>query len=76
MLELKDSNVTNYNYEDILQSFNLKIRKCLQNTPYQEREDLEQEIHMKIFEKLNVINNLEVPGFFDFLNVNGLKRQN
>lgn len=76
MIELKNRNLNSCNYEEILRIFKFKICSCLQNTPYQEREDLEQEIHMKIFEKINVINNLEVPGFFDFLNVNGLKRQN
>ncbi|OUB84302.1 MULTISPECIES: hypothetical protein [Bacillus cereus group] len=67
MLKFEDKNLSNYNYEGILQIFNLKIRKCLKNTPYQEREDLEQEIKVKIFEKISVINDLEVPGFFDFL---------
>ncbi|MCU5305533.1 hypothetical protein OCE40_27425, partial [Bacillus toyonensis] len=55
------------NYEEILRIFKFKICSCLQNTPYQEREDLEQEIKMKIFEKIDVINTLEVPGFFEFL---------
>ncbi|MCI0768091.1 hypothetical protein [Bacillus sp. TL12] len=68
MLKYEDQNLSISNYEVILQFFNLKIRKCLQNTPYQEREDLEQEITLKIFEKMNVINDLEVPGFFEFLN--------
>ncbi|WP_342718348.1 hypothetical protein AAG068_04750 [Bacillus paramycoides] len=67
MIELKNRNLNSCNYEKILQIFKFKICSCLQNTPYQEREDLEQEIKMKIFEKVDVINGLEVPGFFEFL---------
>ncbi|MEW9578981.1 hypothetical protein U9K47_27220 [Bacillus toyonensis] len=67
MIELNDQNLNSCNYEEILRIFKLKICSCLQNTPYQEREDLEQEIKMKIYEKIDVINTLEVPGFFEFL---------
>lgn len=67
MIELKNRNLNSCNYEEILRIFKFKICSCLQNTPYQEREDLEQEIKMKIFEKVDVINALEVPGFFEFL---------
>ncbi|KAB2454311.1 hypothetical protein F8160_11225 [Bacillus sp. CH126_4D] len=67
MIELNDQNLNSCNYEEILRIFKFKICSCLQNTPYQEREDLEQEIKMKIFEKIDVINGLEVPGFFEFL---------
>ncbi|TXR65315.1 hypothetical protein DM800_14145 [Bacillus sp. AY18-3] len=67
MIELKNPNLNSCNYEEILRIFKFKICSCLQNTPYQEREDLEQEIKMKIFEKVDVINGLEVPGFFEFL---------
>ncbi|PRT07975.1 hypothetical protein [Bacillus wiedmannii] len=67
MIELKNRNLNSCNYEEILRIFKFKICSCLQNTPYQEREDLEQEIKMKIFEKVDVINGLEVPGFFEFL---------
>lgn len=67
MIELKNRNLNSCNYEEILRIFKFKICSCLQNTPYQEREDLEQEIKMKIFEKVDVINELEVPGFFEFL---------
>ncbi|MBH0356874.1 hypothetical protein U9R71_13780 [Bacillus toyonensis] len=67
MIELNNQNLNSCNYEEILRIFKFKICSCLQNTPYQEREDLEQEIKMKIFEKIEVINTLEVPGFFEFL---------
>ncbi|EOP29615.1 hypothetical protein ABWK26_27290 [Bacillus toyonensis] len=67
MIELNNQNLNSCNYEEILRIFKFKICSCLQNTPYQEREDLEQEIKMKIFEKIDVINTLEVPGFFEFL---------
>ncbi|WP_263704996.1 hypothetical protein [Bacillus thuringiensis] len=67
MRKLNDQHLNSCNYEEILRIFKFKICSCLQNTPYQEREDLEQEIKMKIFEKVGVINGLEVPGFFEFL---------
>ncbi|MGG0730999.1 hypothetical protein [Bacillus paramycoides] len=67
MVELNDQNLSSCNYEEILRIFKFKICSCLQNTPYQEREDLEQEIKMKIFEKIDFINALEAPGFFEFL---------
>ncbi len=67
MIKLNDQYLNSCNYEEILRIFKFKICSCLQNTPYQEREDLEQEIKMKIFEKVDVINGLEVPGFFEFL---------
>ncbi|MDT3495935.1 hypothetical protein NLU03_16330 [Bacillus toyonensis] len=67
MIKLNNQNLNSCNYEEILRIFKFKICSCLQNTPYQEREDLEQEIKMKIFEKIDVINTLEVPGFFEFL---------
>ncbi|KFM95029.1 hypothetical protein D0U04_26410 [Bacillus clarus] len=70
MVELNNKNLSICNYEEILQLFKFKICSCLYNTPYQEREDLEQEIKMKIFEKIDVINTLEAPGFFEFLNSN------
>lgn len=68
MLEFKgNKNLSSCNYEDLLHLFNRKIRKNLRNTPYQEREDLEQEIKIKIYEKMNVIEELPTPGFFDFI---------
>ena len=51
MIKLNDQHLNSCNYEEILRIFKFKICSCLQNTPYQEREDLEQEIKMKIFEK-------------------------
>ncbi|HEF1900047.1 MULTISPECIES: hypothetical protein [Bacillus] len=55
------------NFEQILVLFSSKIRKSLQNTPIQEREDLEQEITIKMFEKYDMIKNFNAPGFFEFI---------
>lgn len=57
-----------YLFHEILKEFKPKIKKSLLNTPIQEREDLEQEIMIKIFEKLNLIQNITAPTFFDFIN--------
>ncbi|MFF1995383.1 hypothetical protein ACFVWC_30125 [Bacillus mycoides] len=67
MLPLDGKDVTNMSYEEIVSGFAPRINKCLKNTPIQEREDLEQEIKLKIYEKMHVINNLAAPNFFDFV---------
>ncbi|MGM2818234.1 MULTISPECIES: hypothetical protein [Bacillus] len=62
------------NFEVILSLFLPKIKKSLKNTPFQEREDLEQEIKLKIYEKIDVFDNFSAPGFFDFIEgVNEIK---
>lgn len=64
---IKDDILTR-DFEEIIEQFSLKIKKSLVNTPYQEREDLEQEIKIKIYEKMDIINNITAPGFFEFIN--------
>ncbi|MED4140176.1 helix-turn-helix domain-containing protein [Priestia megaterium] len=54
-------------YEEVLQMFEPKIKKSLLNTHFQEREDLEQEIKIKIYEKIDVLTEMYVPGFFEFI---------
>ncbi|QSX24144.1 helix-turn-helix domain-containing protein [Priestia megaterium] len=54
-------------YEEVLEMFEPKIKKSLLNTHFQEREDLEQEIKIKIYEKIDVLNDMYVPGFFEFI---------
>lgn len=56
------------NYEEIIRDFNQKIKKILKNTPVQERDDLEQEIKLKILGKIDLLNNINCPGFFDYIN--------
>lgn len=56
------------NYEEIIRDFNQKIKNILKNTPVQERDDLEQEIKLKILEKMYLLNNINCPGFFDYIN--------
>ncbi|KQL55950.1 hypothetical protein AN965_16915 [Alkalicoccobacillus plakortidis] len=55
-------------YEEILREFRPLIINSLCNTAPCYREDLEQEIKIKIYEKLHVINNLKAPGFYELLN--------
>ncbi|WP_375335792.1 hypothetical protein [Bacillus sp. WMMC1349] len=54
-------------YDEVIDKFLPKIKKSLKNTSIQEREDLEQEIKIKIFEKLKVLTEIKAPGFFEFL---------
>lgn len=57
-----------YNEENltIIEDFIPKIKQCLHNTDYQEREDLEQEIKLKIIEKLATVQFQDAPSFWDF----------
>lgn len=51
----------------ILNDFQPKIKKSLNKTPFQDREDLEQEINVKIIEKLNSVEFQENPSFWSLL---------
>lgn len=57
-----------YNEETltIIENFIPKIKQCLHNTDFQEREDLEQEIKLKIIEKLATVEFQGAPSFWDF----------
>ncbi|WP_342533265.1 hypothetical protein MHB40_20005 [Lysinibacillus sp. FSL K6-0057] len=50
----------------IIENFIPKIKLCLHNTDYHEREDLEQEIKLKIIEKLATVKFQDAPSFWDF----------
>ncbi|MEA0564506.1 hypothetical protein [Lysinibacillus irui] len=58
----------NYNEETlmIIENFTPKIKQCLHQTSYQEREDLEQEIKLKIIEKLATQEFNDTLSFWDF----------
>jgi hypothetical protein len=57
----------NDEFVDILDSFQPKIKKSLKNTDYQDREDLEQEINMKVVEKYNTISYDGCPSIWELL---------
>ncbi|MCK0470277.1 hypothetical protein [Halalkalibacter sp. APA_J-10(15)] len=52
-------------YEEILQRFKPKIKKTIQAIPINQRGDLEQEIMIKLFDKMDTIKNINAPGFFE-----------
>ncbi|MFD4704465.1 hypothetical protein ACFWM3_06325 [Gottfriedia sp. NPDC058432] len=54
-------------FDEVLEIFNLKIKKSLYNTAFHDREDVEQEIKLKLYEKFDVIKEIKAPGFFEFL---------
>nr|WP_232304362.1 hypothetical protein [Bacillus cereus] len=54
-------------YEGILEDFAPKIRKSLRNVELQERDDMEQEIKLKIYEKFTLLQNVSAPSFFEFV---------
>jgi hypothetical protein len=51
----------------LIDSLNPKIKKSLKNTNYQDRNDLEQEIKLKIIESYEKIAAIEAPNFEEFL---------
>ncbi|MES5395736.1 sigma-O factor regulator RsoA [Bacillus amyloliquefaciens] len=53
--------------ELLISRFSPMIKKKLSNTSYQEREDLEQELKIKIVEKADMLLCQEVPGFWEFI---------
>ncbi|MCR6525380.1 hypothetical protein [Lysinibacillus capsici] len=55
-------------FEDYLKKFEVSIRRALYQTPLSEREDLKQELHIKIFEKTrNIDFREEAPSFWSVL---------
>ncbi len=54
-------------YTELITVFSPKIKKSLKNTDVQEQEDLEQEIKIKIYEKMMLLQQIQAPGFFEFL---------
>ncbi len=52
--------------ELIMENLELKIKKNLKQTEIKERDDLEQEIKIKIIEKVPELLDEEVPSFFEF----------
>lgn len=49
-----------------MENLELKIKKNLKQTEIKERDDLEQEIKIKIIEKVPELLDEEVPSFFEF----------
>lgn len=58
----------NKNWEDILNDFQVKINYNLNKVPANDRDDLEQEIKLKIIEKVNnLLDKNNTPGFWEFI---------
>ena len=53
--------------EMILENLEFKIRKHVKQTVLDEREDLSQEIKIKVIEKVDFFLNEEVPGIIEFI---------
>ncbi|MRI66205.1 hypothetical protein GH885_07575 [Gracilibacillus thailandensis] len=53
--------------EEILNKFDYKIKQSLKNTSYQEQSDLEQEIKLKIIEKMFTVEFKDPPSIWCFL---------
>lgn len=57
--------------EMILGQLEFKIRKHVKETVLDERDDLSQEIKIKILEKVEVFLSEDAPGFFEFVEMIG-----
>ncbi len=59
----------------ILKAFNPKIKKSLQQTNFQNREDLEQELQLKLVNLIKMCELDDLDGFWEFYNkVNNSKK--
>ncbi|WP_019913616.1 helix-turn-helix domain-containing protein [Paenibacillus sp. HW567] len=56
--------------EEIIHKFNPKIRKSLSQTSVQNRNDLRQEVNLKMIEAINKFDVESVPGFWEFVSNN------
>lgn len=52
--------------ELVLNQLENKIKRYVKETTYDEREDLAQDLRIKLIEKLNILLDEKVPGFFDY----------
>lgn len=51
---------------DLIQKMEPKIKKSIRHIPWQYREDVEQEIKMKVMESIDKVNTYDVPSFFEY----------
>ncbi|QSI45338.1 sigma-O factor regulator RsoA [Bacillus altitudinis] len=66
-MSVHEDKMTNGEMEELIETFTPMIKKKLQNTAYQEREDLEQELYIKLIEKVDWLIYQEGPGFWEFI---------
>ncbi|TSB47879.1 hypothetical protein [Alkalicoccobacillus porphyridii] len=52
--------------EALIKKMEPKIKKSVQSIPWQYREDVEQEIKMKVMESIDNVKTVDVPGFFEY----------
>ncbi|GAA0504388.1 hypothetical protein GCM10008986_34910 [Salinibacillus aidingensis] len=57
----------NEEVKQVIEELTPRIKSSIRNTAYQEREDLEQEIIIKIIEKIRLFERKDSPGFWDFV---------
>jgi PP-loop superfamily ATP-utilizing enzyme len=69
--ESTEIEANNIDIETILEQLEFKIRKHVKETVLDERDDLSQEIKIKILEKVEVFLNEDAPGFFEFTEMIG-----
>ncbi|WP_224930844.1 sigma-O factor regulator RsoA [Bacillus safensis] len=66
-MSVHEYKMTNGEMEQLIETFTPMIKKKLQNTAYQEREDLEQELYIKLIEKVDRLIHQGGPGFWEFI---------
>jgi hypothetical protein len=52
--------------ELILNQLENKVNRYVKETNFDEREDLSQDLRIKLIEKLNILLDEKVPSFFDY----------
>ncbi|MDR0126189.1 sigma-O factor regulator RsoA [Bacillus zhangzhouensis] len=66
-MSVNEEKMTNGEMEELIETFTPMIKNKLQNTAYQERDDLEQELYIKLIEKVDRLIYQEGPGFWEFI---------
>lgn len=52
--------------EALIRKMEPKIKKSVQSIPWHYREDVEQEIKIKVMESIGNVKTVDVPGFFEY----------
>jgi hypothetical protein len=60
---------------EVIEMLKPAIRKAIIQAPIEHRDDLEQELYLKIVKKISEENIEELPGFFEILEAKGKPRK-
>lgn len=62
--------IVNTKRRKVIQRMEPKIRKSINSIPVEYREDIEQDIKLKLYKSVENVDYKDIPGFFEFLELN------